>query len=134
MFLWYWIESQTHLKNKILDYDWPIFPLTDIFELLFDHLILHLPSLLYLLLKSHSTGEVFINALQKEDVIVSTSSACSSKQTKTSHVLKAMHLLFKKILVESYPHLMHGYWSEDWKRYMLEWIDILKMRRIFCPF
>lgn len=37
-------------------------------------------------------GEVFINALQKEDVIVSTSSACSSKQTKTSHVLKAMHI------------------------------------------
>lgn len=37
-------------------------------------------------------GEVIINALQKEDVIVSTSSACSSKQTKTSHVLTAMHI------------------------------------------
>lgn len=37
-------------------------------------------------------GEVLINALQQQDVIVSTSSACSSKQTKTSHVLKAMHI------------------------------------------
>lgn len=37
-------------------------------------------------------GEVLINALQKQDIIVSTSSACSSKLTKTSHVLKAMHI------------------------------------------
>lgn len=37
-------------------------------------------------------GEVLINALQQQDVIVSTSSACSSRQTKTSHVLKAMHI------------------------------------------
>jgi len=37
-------------------------------------------------------GEVLINALQQQDIIVSTSSACSSKQTKTSHVLKAMHI------------------------------------------
>lgn len=37
-------------------------------------------------------GEVLINALQKENVIVSTSSACSSRQTKTSHVLQAMHV------------------------------------------
>ncbi len=37
-------------------------------------------------------GEVLINALQEKDVIVSTSSACSSRQTKTSHVLQAMHL------------------------------------------
>ncbi|TQR09670.1 cysteine desulfurase family protein [Psychrobacillus soli] len=37
-------------------------------------------------------GEVLINALQQKNVIVSTSSACSSRQTKTSHVLKAMHI------------------------------------------
>ncbi|MEK3980914.1 cysteine desulfurase family protein [Psychrobacillus sp. FSL K6-2836] len=37
-------------------------------------------------------GEVLINALQQQDVIVSTSSACSSRQTKTSHVLKSMHI------------------------------------------
>ncbi|WP_144510916.1 cysteine desulfurase family protein [Bacillus sp. FJAT-22090] len=37
-------------------------------------------------------GEVIINALQQKNVIVSTSSACSSRQTKTSHVLKAMHI------------------------------------------
>ena len=37
-------------------------------------------------------GEVLINALQEEGIIVSTSSACSSRQTKTSHVLQAMHI------------------------------------------
>ncbi|MFJ5768294.1 cysteine desulfurase family protein [Psychrobacillus sp. NPDC093180] len=37
-------------------------------------------------------GEVLINALQQKNVIVSTSSACSSRNTKTSHVLKAMHI------------------------------------------
>ncbi|MFJ7730979.1 cysteine desulfurase family protein [Lysinibacillus sp. NPDC097231] len=37
-------------------------------------------------------GEVIINALQKRNVIVSTSSACSSKQTKTSHVVEALKL------------------------------------------
>lgn len=37
-------------------------------------------------------GEVLINALQQQGIIVSTSSACSSRQTKTSHVLKAMHI------------------------------------------
>lgn len=37
-------------------------------------------------------GEVIINALQKYNLIVSTSSACSSKQTKTSHVVEALNL------------------------------------------
>lgn len=37
-------------------------------------------------------GEVIINALQRRDVIVSTSSACSSKQTKTSHVVEALQI------------------------------------------
>ena len=37
-------------------------------------------------------GEILINALQKEGVIVSTSSACSSKQTKTSHVVEALKI------------------------------------------
>lgn len=43
-------------------------------------------------------GEVLINALQKQDVIVSTSSACSSKQTKNSHVVEALDVpdVFKK--------------------------------------
>ncbi|MEK4230337.1 cysteine desulfurase family protein [Solibacillus sp. FSL H8-0538] len=43
-------------------------------------------------------GEILINALQKRDIIVSTSSACSSKQTKTSHVVEALNLdnAFKK--------------------------------------
>ena len=37
-------------------------------------------------------GEILINALQKEGVIVSTSSACSSKQKKTSHVVEALQI------------------------------------------
>ncbi|MGM9949585.1 MAG: cysteine desulfurase family protein [Lysinibacillus sp.] len=37
-------------------------------------------------------GEILINALQKEGVIVSTSSACSSRQTKTSHVIEALQV------------------------------------------
>lgn len=43
-------------------------------------------------------GEILINALQKAGVIVSTSSACSSKQTKTSHVVEALQVeqVFKK--------------------------------------
>jgi cysteine desulfurase len=43
-------------------------------------------------------GEILINALQKEGVIVSTSSACSSKLTKTSHVVEALQVeqAFKK--------------------------------------
>lgn len=43
-------------------------------------------------------GEVLINALQKQGVIVSTSSACSSKQTTTSHVIEALQVAphFKK--------------------------------------
>lgn len=35
-------------------------------------------------------GEVLVNALQSKDIIVSTSSACSSKQTKISHVIQAI--------------------------------------------
>lgn len=37
-------------------------------------------------------GEIIINALQKDGIIVSTSSACSSKQTKTSHVVEALNV------------------------------------------
>lgn len=37
-------------------------------------------------------GEILINALQKEGIIVSTSSACSSKQTKISHVIEALNV------------------------------------------
>lgn len=37
-------------------------------------------------------GEVIINALQAKGIIVSTSSACSSKQTKTSHVIEALNI------------------------------------------
>lgn len=40
----------------------------------------------------HIKGEVLVNALQARGIIVSTSSACSSKQTKISHVIKAISL------------------------------------------
>lgn len=40
----------------------------------------------------HIKGEVLVNALQAKGIIVSTSSACSSKQTKISHVIKAIGL------------------------------------------
>lgn len=38
------------------------------------------------------TGEVLVNALEKHQIYVSTSSACSSKKKSTSHVLKAMKI------------------------------------------
>lgn len=38
------------------------------------------------------TGEVLVNALEKHDIFVSTSSACSSKRKSTSHVLTAMQV------------------------------------------
>lgn len=43
-------------------------------------------------------GEVVVNALQQRGVIVSTSSACSSKQTKISHVVEAVAIedMYKK--------------------------------------
>lgn len=37
-------------------------------------------------------GEILVSALQEESVIVSTSSACSSKNTETSHVIGAMEI------------------------------------------
>lgn len=37
-------------------------------------------------------GEVLVSGLQDEAVIVSTSSACSSKNTETSHVIEALNL------------------------------------------
>ncbi|MFC4355901.1 cysteine desulfurase family protein [Chryseomicrobium palamuruense] len=37
-------------------------------------------------------GEVLVNALEKREIYVSTSSACSSKKKGTSHVLEAMNL------------------------------------------
>ncbi|PJK17371.1 aminotransferase [Chryseomicrobium excrementi] len=38
------------------------------------------------------TGEVLVNALEKHEIYVSTSSACSSKKKSTSHVLEAMNV------------------------------------------
>lgn len=56
-------------------------------------------------------GEVLVNALQAKGIIVSTSSACSSKQTKTSHVIEALHIseAYKKGVIR----ISFGYGMED---------------------
>ncbi|MFX3673243.1 MAG: cysteine desulfurase family protein [Paenisporosarcina sp.] len=56
-------------------------------------------------------GEVIVNALQNRGIIVSTSSACSSKQTKTSHVIEALHIsdAFKKGVIR----ISFGYGMTD---------------------
>ncbi|WP_432352245.1 cysteine desulfurase family protein [Sporosarcina sp. A2] len=38
------------------------------------------------------TGEVAVNFFQKHDIMISTSSACSSKANKVSHVIQAIHV------------------------------------------
>ncbi|WP_391116431.1 cysteine desulfurase family protein [Psychrobacillus sp. L3] len=74
-------------------------------------------------------GEVFINALQKEDVIVSTSSACSSKQTKTSHVLKAMHLeddYIKGVIRLSFSYLNSEEEVRQFKKIFTKVMNVIK--------
>ncbi|QFF99714.1 cysteine desulfurase [Psychrobacillus glaciei] len=74
-------------------------------------------------------GEVFINGLQKEDVIVSTSSACSSKQTKTSHVLKAMHLeddYIKGVIRLSFSHLNSEEEVQQFKKIFTKVMNVIK--------
>lgn len=41
---------------------------------------------------AHITGEIAINFLQQQGLIVSTSSACSSKNSDVSHVIEAIHV------------------------------------------
>ncbi|MFC7684362.1 cysteine desulfurase family protein [Ureibacillus sp. GCM10028918] len=66
-------------------------------------------------------GEILINALQKRGIIVSTSSACSSKQKKTSHVVEALNILsnFKKGVIR----LSFGSFNTD--------EDILEFKKAF---
>lgn len=45
----------------------------------------------------HTRGEVLLHYLEDKDIYVSTSSACSSKGTTKSHVLKAIRLTDKEI-------------------------------------
>ena len=45
----------------------------------------------------HTRGEVLLHYLEDKDIYVSTSSACSSKGTTKSHVLKAINLSDKEI-------------------------------------
>ena len=74
-------------------------------------------------------GEVIINALQKRDVIVSTSSACSSRQTKTSHVLKAMHIsddYIKGVIRLSISPLTTEEEIETFKKMFTEVMNVIK--------
>lgn len=74
-------------------------------------------------------GEVIINALQKRDVIVSTSSACSSRQTKTSHVLKAMHIsddYIKGVIRLSISPLTTEEEIETFKKIFTEVMNVIK--------
>lgn len=74
-------------------------------------------------------GEVIINALQKRGVIVSTSSACSSRQTKTSHVLKAMHIsddYIKGVIRLSISPLTTEQEIETFKKIFTEVMNVIK--------
>lgn len=77
----------------------------------------HIISLAVLDLK----GEIMINALQKNGIIVSTSSACSSRQTKTSHVVEALniHSNYKKGVIR----ISFGAHNRD--------EDIVELKRVF---
>lgn len=77
----------------------------------------HIISLAVLDLK----GEIIINALQKHGIIVSTSSACSSKQKKTSHVVEALnlHSNYKKGVIR----ISFGAHNRD--------EDIVELKRVF---
>lgn len=74
-------------------------------------------------------GEVIINALQKRNVIVSTSSACSSRQTKTSHVLQAMHIsddYIKGVIRLSISTLTTEQEIDAFKKIFTEVINVIK--------
>lgn len=74
-------------------------------------------------------GEVIINALQKRNVIVSTSSACSSRQTKTSHVLQAMHIsddYIKGVIRLSISSLTTEQEIDAFKKIFTEVINVIK--------
>lgn len=65
----------------------------------------------------------------KKDVIVSTSSACSSRQTKTSHVLKAMHIsddYIKGVIRLSISPLTTEEEIETFKKIFTEVMNVIK--------
>ncbi|MFJ7827072.1 cysteine desulfurase family protein [Psychrobacillus sp. NPDC096623] len=74
-------------------------------------------------------GEVLINALQQQGIIVSTSSACSSRQTKTSHVLKAMHIsddYIKGVLRISFSTINTRQEIEQFKKVFKRVMNVIK--------
>lgn len=71
-------------------------------------------------------GEVLVNALERKEIFVSTSSACSSKKKGTSHVLEAMHV---------HPELIDGVIRistgknitiEDIEEFKLQFTEVMK--------
>lgn len=74
-------------------------------------------------------GEVLINALQTRGIIVSTSSACSSRQVKTSHVIEALKIAddYKKgVLRISFGYGMEDQQIQDFKYHFKEIMKQLK--------
>lgn len=77
------VEKYTTWRN---DFHAFLEPFTDVFVLSTDEGAPHIVSCSIAGIK----GEVLINAMQANGVIISTSSACHSKDSKVSHVVKAM--------------------------------------------
>jgi cysteine desulfurase len=74
-------------------------------------------------------GEVLVNALQTKGIIVSTSSACSSRQVKTSHVIDAINISddYKKgVLRISFGFGMEDQQIQDFKQYFKEIMKQIK--------
>lgn len=74
-------------------------------------------------------GEVFINALQNENIVVSTSSACSSKNIKTSHVLQAMHIeddYIKGVIRISFSYLNTEEEVQQFKKAFTKVMNVVK--------
>ena len=74
-------------------------------------------------------GEVLINALQTRGIIISTSSACSSRQVKTSHVIEALKISddYKKgVLRVSFGYGMEDQQIQDFKYQFKEIMQQLK--------
>ncbi|MFC4409783.1 cysteine desulfurase family protein [Chungangia koreensis] len=74
-------------------------------------------------------GEVLVNALERQNIYVSTSSACSSRNTKTSHVIGAIHM--EDEFVNGVIRISFGLYTtdddiEDFKSAFLQAISIIK--------
>jgi cysteine desulfurase len=77
-------------------------------------------------------GEVLVNALERQNIYVSTSSACSSRNTKTSHVIGAIHMAEE--FVSGVIRISFGFYNTDddiknFKSAFLQAISMIKGER-----